>query len=77
MGQGKRDEAEKMKKLVSDQAEELKALGLNDNSIETIISFIEIKGTVDEMLEKLSTLNIESEFTKECVIMHGISDLLL
>ena len=26
---------------------------------------------------KLLTLNIESEFTKECVIIHGISDLLL
>ena len=26
---------------------------------------------------KLSTLNMDSEFTKECVIIHGISDLLL
>ncbi|MBE5820231.1 MAG: histidine--tRNA ligase [Clostridiales bacterium] len=44
--------------------EELKALGLNDSNIETIISFIEINGTVDEMLEKLSTLNIENESYK-------------
>ena len=44
--------------------EELKALGLNDSNIATIINFIEIKGTVDEMLEKLSTLNIENESYK-------------
>jgi len=34
MGQGKRDEAEKMKKLVSDQAEELKALGEEETELE-------------------------------------------
>ena len=44
--------------------EELKTLGLNDSNIETIISFIEIKGTVDEILEKLNTLNIENESFK-------------
>ena len=34
MGQGKREEAEKMKKLVSDQAEELKALGEEETVLE-------------------------------------------
>ena len=34
MGQGKRDEAEQMKKLVSDQAEELKALGEEETVLE-------------------------------------------
>ena len=44
--------------------EELKSLGLNDSNIATIINFIEIKGTVDEILEKLLTLNIENESYK-------------
>jgi len=40
MGQGKRDEAEKMKKLVSDQAEELKALAEEETVLEEKIKKI-------------------------------------
>ncbi len=50
MGQGKRDEAEQMKKLVSDQAEELKALGEEETVLEEKIRkiMLSIPNIIDE-----------------------------
>ena len=41
--------------------EELKEIGISQNAIDTILSFIEIQGTTDEKLEKLESLKIENE----------------
>ena len=41
--------------------EELQKLDVPENSIKSIINFIEIKGTTDEKLQKLQELNIENE----------------
>lgn len=41
--------------------EELKSLELNDETIDKILGFIEIKGSNDEIIEKLKALNIENE----------------
>ena len=40
---------------------ELKEIGISQNAIDTILSFIEIQGTTDEKLEKLESLKIENE----------------
>lgn len=40
---------------------ELKELGLNEDNIDFIINFINIKGTTDEKLEALSKLNVNNE----------------
>ena len=41
--------------------EELQKINVPENSIKSIIDFIEIKGTTDEKLQKLQELNIENE----------------
>lgn len=41
--------------------EELQKINVPENSIKSIISFIEIKGTTDEKLQKLQELNIKNE----------------
>ena len=41
--------------------EELKKIGISQNAIDTILSFIEIQGTTDEKLAKLEGLKIENE----------------
>lgn len=40
---------------------ELKNLNLNEEAINTIVEFINIKGTTDEIIEKLGSLRIENE----------------
>ena len=40
---------------------ELKELGLNEDNIDFIINFINIKGTTDEKLEALSNLNVNND----------------
>ena len=50
MGQGKRDEAENMKKLVSDQAEELKALAEEQiKMLDGLIAMLETLKTIEEL----------------------------
>lgn len=44
--------------------EELEKIGVSKESIEKIISFIEIDGTTDEKIQKLQDLNIENETFK-------------
>ncbi|MBQ3181359.1 MAG: serine--tRNA ligase, partial [Clostridia bacterium] len=65
MGQGKRDEAEKMKKLVSDQAEELKALGEEETDLEEKIRkiMLSIPNIIDESVPigKNDEENVEVE----------------
>ena len=45
--------------------EELQELGLKENNISEIISFIEINGTTDEKIEKLENLKISNEIFKK------------
>ena len=44
---------------------ELSEIGLNQEKIEKVIEFIEIKGNTDEKLEKIENLNIENESFKK------------
>lgn len=46
---------------------ELLELGINENSVEKIMEFVSIEGTVDEKLSKLSKLNITDELYLEGV----------
>ena len=41
--------------------EELKNINLNEEAINTIVEFINIKGSTDEIIDKLKTLKIENE----------------
>ena len=49
---------------------ELKEINIEENKIETIMKFLEVKGTSDEKIESLKTLGIDTE-----MFMTGINEL--
>lgn len=56
---------DKLEKIgVDNVIEELRALNIDENSIDTIVKFISIKGSTDEKLESLKALGIDNDTFK-------------
>jgi histidyl-tRNA synthetase len=72
---------DKMEKITREALiEELKKIGLSDEQVERVLEFTDIKGSNDEILERLQQLGIESEqfndgITKLSALIHALRDM--